>query len=296
MAIFLTFAAQGQTGSDRDEKLNRYELACRECLEMRSRVSAGEKVPKAEAVNLINAFVAMNAEIKSDSTLMTAAQKARFEAVNRWFSTGQRPKMLDYGVVIKELHPSPRAEAVTALAPQWPSVSEEAQKFPKKEYPDHPQFIILAGISVPAMSYGIMAGAMSPYRAGRTSWGGYLHLNSNFSFSASEYSCTSDGAMANGGRFWPAGGSSTSVLRATGGVLAGINERFTAYGGLGYGYSRLMWEDIEGKWAEVSDHSYKGISAEAGVTVTWNHLTAGLGVSTVAFRTAYMDISVGIRF
>lgn len=296
MAIFLTFAAQGQTGSDRDEKLNRYELACRECLEMRSRVSAGEKVPKAEAVNLINAFVAMNAEIKSDSTIMTAAQKARFEAVNRWFSTGQRPKMLDYGVVIKELHPSPRTEAVTALAPQWPSASEEAQKFPKKEYPDHPQFIILAGISAPAMSYGIMAGVMSPFRAGRTSWGGYVHFNSNFIFSASEYTCTSDGAIENGGRFWPAGGSRTSVLRATGGVLAGINERFTAYGGLGYGYSRLMWEDVDGKWAVVNDHSYKGITAEGGIMASWNHLTVGLGVSSVAFRTAYLDLSVGIRF
>lgn len=295
-ALFLTLAATGQTDSDRDERLNRYELACRECLEMRSKVNSGERIPKDEAVRMINAFVAMNAEIKADSTSMTRSQKARFEAVNRWFATGLRPRMLDHGPLIKELHPSPETVAVTGLESRWPS-KETAIPAPQKiKGLFRPQFIILADIAVPGLSYGLMAGIMSPYRPGRISWGGYAHFNSNFNFSAPEYYCTSDGTMPNGGRFWPGEDSCNSNLKITGGVMAGINRWLAVYAGAGYGYSRLMWEDIEGKWAGVSDHSYKGISAEVGVTATWNHLTAGLGVSTVAFRTASMDISVGIRF
>lgn len=295
-ALFLTLSAQGQTDSERNERLNRYELTCRECLEMKSKVNSGEKIPKGEAVRMINAFVAMNAEIKSDSTLMTTAQKARFEAVNRWFSTGQRPKMLDYGPLIKELHPSPETIAVSGLESRCPSIGTAIPIPRKNKDLFRPQFMILAGISAPVMTGGLMAGIMSPYRSGRISWGGYAHFKSNFNFATTEYTCTSDGTMPNGGRFWPGEGSGNACLGATGGILAGINRWLGIYAGAGYGYSRLMWEDIEGKWAEVSDHSYKGISAEAGVTVTWNHLTAGLGASTVAFRTAYMDISVGIRF
>lgn len=295
-ALFLTFAALGQTVSERDEKLNRYELACRECLELKSKVNSGEKVPKDEAIRMINAFVAMNAEIKSDSTAMTTSQKARFEAVNRWFSTGQRPKMLDHGAIIKELQPAPRTAAVTASEYSRLSMKENMPAPQKTGNLNRPQFIILADISLPAMSYGLMAGAMSAYRPGRISWGGYAHFNSNFNSASAEYSCTSDGTMPGGGRFWPGEGSCNASLRATGGVLAGINRWFTLYGGIGYGYNRLMWEDVEGRWTEVSDFSYKGISAETGVTVSWNHLTAGLGVSTVSFRTVHLGVSVGIRF
>lgn len=295
-ALFLALAAQGQTDSDRNEKLNRYELACRQCLEMRSRVSSGEKVPKDEAVNMINAFVTMNAEIKSDSTLMTASQKARFEAVNRWFSTGLRPKMLDHGVLIETLDPAPRSEALTRMVPHWPPASGKTAEIRDTDALFRPQFIIMAGISAPQISYGLIAGAMTAYHPGHISWGGYAHFNSDFRFSAADYSCNSDGTMADGGRFWPSGKSRTSVMRATGGVLAGINGWLTVYGGAGYGYSRLMWEDVEGKWAEVGGHSYKGMTAEAGIMASWNHLTFGLGVSTISFRTASVDVSVGIKF
>ena len=127
-------------------------------------------------------------------------------------------------------------------------------------------------------------------------WGGYIRAKSNFLFTTPSYSCYTSGRMDNGGPFWSNGKSRESVIAATVGALYSPVGWISLYGGLGYGHSNLYWQDIDDQWAEVKDHSFKGMAAEAGLLTSWKRLCLGLGVSTTTFRTANLDISFGISF
>ena len=93
-AFLLSCSLFGQGTADKDDVLNQYELACRECLELKKRVEAGEKVARKEATERLDLFVALNSRIKSES--LTSGQLTRFEAINLWFSSGVRPLVLDH--------------------------------------------------------------------------------------------------------------------------------------------------------------------------------------------------------
>lgn len=291
-ALFLTLTVKGQSQSDLDKRLNRYELLCSECLDLRTKVNSGERVSRTEAASLINRFVAMNAEIKADSTLMTRNQKARFEAISQWFTKGSRPKMLDYGIRIEQLRPAPVGKASTADMTLLTSTSTEPLQGGLTNFIIRPQYLVLGTASLPDMSFGVIMGIRNPHK---TRWGGYVHFKSDFDFTRTTYSCTSEGELENGSSFWPGGKSRTSVLSATAGGMVEINRWISLYAGAGYGYDRLIWDDIEGNWTEVSSHSASGISTEVGALINWRRMVFGLGISSVQFQTAAVDISIGIH-
>lgn len=70
----------------------------------------------------------------------------------------------------------------------------------------------------------------------------------------------------------------------------------TFYAGAGYGKRQLLWQDVDGGWAEVSDWSVKGLEMEAGAIFRWNRLAFSAGVSTVRFRTCSATVGVGFCF
>ena len=127
-------------------------------------------------------------------------------------------------------------------------------------------------------------------------WGGYLNFRSNYIFGTTSYSCTSDGVIEDGNRFWPSGKDRVSVMHVSAGVLAGVLDWLALYAGAGYGYRRLAWEDVDGSWALVSDWSRSGLAAECGVIPSWRNLTFSAGVSTISFKTVSFTCGVGIRF
>lgn len=85
-------------------------------------------------------------------------------------------------------------------------------------------------------------------------------------------------------------------IMATAGVLAGPAAWLDLYAGAGYGQKTLLWQDIDGSWAAVSDFTHKGMALEIGLITSWRPLSLGLGISTINFRTASLDLSVGVRF
>ena len=285
-ALLSVLCMNGQT-------LNQYELLCRECIDLKERVGKGQTVSRTEASALIERFVEMNAVIKKTTGSMTDAERTRFEAVNRWFSTGIRPLVLDHHPIIAAdpLHPTllevPYDKSVAGNAVSTVTYPETDTSGKLKTY-------LLATLSLPHPSYGAMIGLQYNH------WGGYVRFNSNFKTSVPVYSCLSNGTILNGategGPFWPGSESQESGIKATAGILYGPFEWLSIYGGIGYGRDLLDWKDIDGNWVRVEDRSFKGLAAEAGILASWKHMTIGIGMSAISFRTASVDLSLGLSF
>ncbi len=295
--IMASFSLRGQNQSDSDVLLNRYELLCAECVSLRSKVNAGEKVSRKQAKDMLDAFVKMNGEIKSAADSLSDEQKRRFEAVNRWFATGVRPLMLSHQTFASCPKALQAPKVTTEITIPWPAPQTESVSAPQENHFFRPRYTVLASVSYPDASFGAMFGIQARSKAkGKATWGGYVHFKSNFDFSEPSYFCSGDGILENGGAFWPSGDKQNSTLKVTGGILAGVNRWLNIYAGLGYGYKRLYWEDIDGQWAQVRDFSYAGLASEAGLIFSWRHISVGAGISTIGFRTPSFDLSVGISF
>lgn len=306
--FLLTTTLYGQTASENAERLNRYELLCQECLELRTLVESKGSVSRQVASQRINDFVAMNKKIRSYFEYMTKTEQARFEMINRWFSTGTRPLAMDHISDVPVVRPEIRSKAFSAgvtmrvitVSPinvngngDSAYVSTEITK-PTSSQSRNLRTYLMADISIP-LSYGLMVGLKADREKG-IDWGGYARFRSNFRFIESEYSCLSTGLLYSGQSFWGNGNSSRSNLSATCGVLAGLTSWLDIYAGAGYGSTSLYWQDIDGVWASVADFTHKGMAAEIGVIAAWRSLCFGAGIFTTSFRTTSLDLSVGIRF
>ena len=62
------------------------------CMDLRTRVSAGEQVSRSEAQTFINRFLALNRDIKAREQEMNPSQRRRFASIGQWFSTGVNPQ------------------------------------------------------------------------------------------------------------------------------------------------------------------------------------------------------------
>ena len=93
------------------------------------------------------------------------------------------------------------------------------------------------------------------------------------------YTIDSGGAISTGGKFWGNGESRYGVHTVTGGALWHPGSGMVGlWIGAGYGIRSLVWQDTEGAWAEVSDFSVRGLTAETGATLTWKHLSLLAGI------------------
>lgn len=274
-----------------DSELERYEQMCAVCLDLKTRMAKGERISRDEAQATIDYFVATNKRLKSKEAEMTALQRQRFRDVGQWFSTGVRPQS-PFGT-----EPLPVLEC--SLPSRLDVNDVAAILIPEREAAVPPSagrqifgadFILLAEISAPDLSYGLRAGLK-----GRT-FGGYLAFRSNFVKASSDYACYSDGTLENGSIFWPGGAEKTTSMTVSAGLLVQTAPWLILYAGAGYGNRQLTWQDIDGCWAEVSDWSAKGLSAETGAIFRWNRLAFSAGVSSVRFRTCNATFGVGFCF
>lgn len=295
--IFATLRLHGQAIPDPAFILNQYELKCAECVDLRTRVNSGEKVSRQQAKALLDEFVDMNKDVRALQDSLTAYQQTRFEAINIWFATGQRPMMMNHRNLTALKAISPSAETMEETLVAWPEPQPYHPDISIGQVPSGPKYTVMASASVPDLSFGAMIGIQARSEAkNKATWGGYVNLKSNFRFTESSYFCSADGKMENGGAFWPSGNKRKSTFKMTGGMLAGVNRWLSLYAGLGYGSSRLLWEDVDGQWALVQDVSHAGLASEAGLIFSLHRLSIGAGISTIRFRTASIDLSVGISF
>lgn len=287
-----SFSLSGQENAALDAELDRYDMLCGMCMDLRTRISEGEPVSRNEAQAFINRFLALNRDLKAREQEMNPYQRRRFASIGQWFSTGVKPK--EHLPLVKVL-PFVANEKITSLpkndAPVFPDIEEVLPVV--DDIVDSRQdldLILLAELSTPSMSYGIRAGLMV------SRFGGYASFRSDFRPSDCEYSCMSDGSMQGGGMFWPGGSSRSSSMCVNAGLLVQTATWLTAYAGAGYGRTSNMWQDMDGKWAQVSDLSFRGMSAEAGVILTWKMLAVSAGLSSISFKTLDFTFGLGIVF
>ena len=274
-----------------DSELERYEQMCEVCLELKARMSRGEQISRDEAKSTIDFFVTTNKRLKSRESEMTSAQRQRFKDVGQWFSTGIRPRVTYIAEALPVVECSLPSRIIVndiagILTPQPdldPPPSVRLWKY-------RTDFILLAEISVPDLSYGLRAGIK-----GRT-FGGYMAFSSNFVKASADYTCNSDGTFENGSTIWPGGAEKTTSLSLSAGLLAQAAPWLTFYAGAGYGKRQLLWQDIDGEWAQVSDWSVKGLEAETGAIFRWNRVAFSAGVSTVRLRTCSATVGIGLYF
>lgn len=291
--IGLFFIIHAGAQESMDVELSRYETVCGMCMDLKTRISSGEQVSKDEATSMINVFVGMNRKLKALESHMTALQRRKFEAVGKWFSTGVRPELPESLPDVAPMVNPPEVVAVLqdTVDMIFPSVSYRSLVHDVAVGNERKMDIfLLAEISVPVVAYGLRAGLQS----GR--FGGYVSFRSDFHPDEYEYTCLSDGTFQGGSSFWGSGESRNSCMSVNAGLLAGAASWLTFYAGAGYGYISYMQKDIDGVWAQVSDLSWRGLSAEAGALLSWRKLVLSAGVSTISFRTAGFVCGIGVRF
>lgn len=138
-------------------------------------------------------------------------------------------------------------------------------------------------------AFGFMA------MAGRGLFGGYISGRSNFIPSNFSYSCSSDG-ITEFGYLWATGESRYGRRAFTAGLTFSPFLPCHLFLGGGYGWTGLLWEDTDGRWAMVEDLSVRGAVAECGIACTFGHLILVAGISSIAFSEASALLGFGWSF
>ena len=288
--LFICFALNAQ---DRrwDSALDQYQQICEECISIRSRYASGEAVQAASVASLLSRLANLRNTLKEAEGQMTPAQRLRFEAIR-----------LRY----EEVFGTPRS---TFLLPSLPALSSvsESQNLPglnpphyvspsnrrpaKYVQPGTPQFGFLFYTGVP----DLYCGTVITLSFADQLFGIFAKADVSIPYVRGEYECLSDGTTA-GGFIWTSGDESLSRWSVTAGITVTPSQLISIYAGGGYGSRNVLWQDISGRWATVSDRSLTGFSADAGIIFNLNRFSIIAGVSTIGINNVSAELGLGIRF
>ena len=238
-----------------EDLLDRYELICRKCIALKQRQEAGEQIPSRQLLSLMDQLETLRGELKQVSDKMPAAAKRRFYSIREMYTTG----------VITDtkqelLHSPDKGFLPSGATNPYHDPLETASLLPIVPRPLPSIKAISASVSAPALSYGVRF----DYWGHR--FGAWASVRSNFSYHNTAYDAFSNGSFE-GGRIWASGKTATDRLFATAGPLVRIGRNMAVFGGAGYGFSRLCWEDSNGDWMLIKDASRRGLCLEAGASV-----------------------------
>ncbi len=331
--LFLTFAPYycfAQRQSNWDETLDRYEVICERCLELKRNREAGQSVPKESISSLKTQLIMLRNSLLQVQGQMSAAQKARFNMIRQRFGDVPTIREPENPPVPKqertqgkertstaqafpvpeperaELSPAPSVKALeTTLAAGTPKFSVstvcELKKSdfnipsPTKRGPE-----FLFGVQVglcPLQSYGIMVGIL-PNPGNDVRVGAYVKALSDFKFKniSPAYTCKSDGTVEDGKKIWTNGATESRRFSFCAGGMVRFGSYIGVYAGVGYGDTRYFLQDVNDVWAKVSDLSHSGLCVEAGVTgFLGKHFYVGAGISATSFRYLEPQVTFGYR-
>lgn len=152
-------------------------------------------------------------------------------------------------------------------------------------------FLLLNGAlsTAPQTSFGLTVGQVKQ-------WGWYASVMTNFNFSKADLTCDENGLIE--GEDAPLTYSFkekvTSRWSVTAGGLCKLGCPLYLYAGVGYGKRTLLWKTDDGRLAEPSGSTYKGVSFDAGLMAHIKGFSFSAGVTTIG--TGYMEFKAGIGF
>lgn len=315
LLFFSVFPLSAQSRAQRDslgweQVLQAYQQFCDLAVEAR----AGDKEATAKLRPQADAISALLQQVKGSG--MTPSQQQRFQAMKQRYGNvvtlpelpvapaqtvvqvvpGQTVVIRDTVILVREVQQTDTVRIVEQVEKIVEVPVDRVVEVPVEipvEVPVAPaasqaHYLVLAQSVVPDFSFGLMTGVL--YTAGF-----YVHFDSNFRFPQADYTCTSDG-QASYGQIWTTGRTQRSRLSATGGALWHPASWLTLYAGAGYGWRSLCWEDVSGRWAQVSDVSPRGVAADLGVVVNIDRFALSAGVSTLCFRRFDCVVGLGCYF
>lgn len=290
--------ASPPVGADVDQwttLLDRYELICRQCLDLKRRQEAGLDVPAGQMLSLLEELDRLRAEIRSASDKMPASARSRFEAIRKMYATGV---VLDTRPVTLAAAPAfPKATLAIPAAPA-PAARDAFPPGILRCYTPPtggPRWWILAFFSplvLPEFSPGVMA-TFLPGLPGKM--GGYAAFRSNFSLHRPTYDALSNGT-AGSALIWTSGVSAVDRLFVTAGPVLRVNRRLCLFAGAGYGFRRLYWEDTDGDWARITDASRSGLCIEGGALFLRGRFSFSAGGLLLGGSYPALSLSVGYGF
>ena len=281
LAVFLcvNLYAQGW-----DAALDRYEQICEECIGLRARAAAGEKIASSEITSLLGQLSSLRKTLSEARGKMTASQMLRYETIRGRYEDafGERRKTVDA---------VPYAVPVLPLLPKIPETDRPSPEpsLPPFREPVPLRYGAFIYTSIPDWSLGAMA-ALSKGR-----WGGFLKGAFPVGAPRATYDCFSDGTTPSG-YIWTSGRERMSRFSITAGATFAPLPFLSVYAGAGYGARTLLWEDAAGKWASVRDRAAKGLAVDAGIILTFNRFSILAGASGIAFRTLSAELGLGLIF
>jgi hypothetical protein len=270
-------------GTPWEDLLDRYEFICRQCLDLQKRKDAGEDIPSRKLLVLLDELEQLREQIKDVTDKMPPVARRRFEAIRRMYASGNY-----YNT--RPLEASSLPIPVTCSTPSTlPDILHQRPGTPAQEN-RYPSFLAISvSVLAPEPAYGAMVSHWSQ------KWGWYAAFRSNYSFHRTAYDALSDGTVGKT-RIWASGRSATDRTFITAGPALRLKEHWGVFGGLGYGFRRICWEDSERNWMRIADASSSGLSVEAGIS--WIHPRFTLSAGWISLPLSYhaLALSVGYAF
>ena len=327
----LTFASP--KARNWDKVLDRYEILCRQCLELKQQADSGKEIPKHKFSKLVRELNILKIELKEASGQMSEEQSKRFASIRDSFLEARdSPK--------SETKPVPQAPVLVApaIAPpqiivlqrpisrQQPPPPIKAEDYvverPQRQIPC-PELLEWAhrdSLEVcrqekkPASRSALLGrkfyfsglacisvfpkpsyGLLLALDPIDSRIGVYARASSNFAFRDFDYDCLSDGTTSYG-TIWTSGESSYFIAQASLGPCYRINEWLRVFGGLGYGSALTLWEDSSNHWARVADCSPRGVLFELGTIINLGRVNFSCSYSCTALQLSELQLGLGYNF
>lgn len=154
-----------------DRILDRYEMLCNECIDMKHRVDAGERIPTKDLSKLLNSLGEIRNNLRNGGDSMTSEQIARFDRIRDRYNAvlGSHPVKTTISEDVAasednaangEVVPTAESDSKRSIAMEEPPVSRLHQNEERGREPWYaiPQMAALeAGIEYPGMQYKYIA-------------------------------------------------------------------------------------------------------------------------------------------
>ena len=328
--LLLVNSARGQ--DEWDAVLDRYERIAQQCLDLRSKVAAGEAVADRSLAGLLQELSQLRSTLQGASGSMSPAQRKRFARIRDNYAravsagdgnvrseAGQSQKKTTMKVekaepvtpatpVPADTHPAisplPILQPMKSGFPAGISYAAPVAVFPRPKnasgsstLPAQNEPAALHGfvLTLVSLSSPMTFGGMAGLSGRRL--GFYASGRSSFSAKHADYTCMSDGAIDGGGRFWGDGQTGHLAWIVSAGPVVRLDSHLSLYAGAGIGERSVYWHDSVGKWAQVSDLSGSGLALDAGIQVSWHHLALSAGISWLhPTRQATPSFGIGLSF
>ena len=178
-----------------DSALDQYERICNECISLRARYIAGEKIATSSVTGLLGQLSGLRKTLQMADGTMTQAQRKRFADIRRRYGSIfgiQRTVSAKTTIspvstpILPSLASAPRHKESLLLCPGTSTKTVAVVTTKPKT-----KFDAIVYMNVPDCAPGIMLGASSSH------WGGFVKGTVSPDRQKSSYNCKSDGTSDN---------------------------------------------------------------------------------------------------